>query len=105
MRRRAVFTRSCSPPRPPPDPLAPPPLRPLIADISGASPVRRRPAGPARAICPRGCRGRRRRRSEEHTSVLQSLMRLSYAVFCLKKQKTNYLLITLYHAHTKTTNT
>src|SRR3546814_5639973 len=29
--------------------------------------------------------GRRRRRSEEHTSELQSLMRNSYAVFCLKK--------------------
>src|SRR3546814_5255329 len=28
---------------------------------------------------------RRRRRSEEHTSELQSLMRISYAVFCLKK--------------------
>src|SRR3546814_15332575 len=27
----------------------------------------------------------RRRRSEEHTSELQSLMRISYAVFCLKK--------------------
>src|SRR3546814_3645274 len=35
-------------------------------------------------------RGERRRRSEEHTSELQSLMRISYAVFCLKKkQKTN----------------
>src|SRR3546814_7107749 len=33
------------------------------------------------------------RRSEEHTSELQSLMRLSYAVFCLKKKKitTNHL--------------
>src|SRR3546814_1573815 len=34
----------------------------------------------------------RRRRSEEHTSELQSLMRISYAVFCLKKKtqtKTN----------------
>src|SRR3546814_9027691 len=32
-------------------------------------------------------------RSEEHTSELQSLMRISYAVFCLKKKKTknNYL--------------
>src|SRR3546814_7896442 len=29
------------------------------------------------------------RRSEEHTSELQSLMRISYAVFCLKKQKDN----------------
>src|SRR3546814_7009844 len=27
------------------------------------------------------------RRSEEHTSALQSLMRISYAVFCLKKKK------------------
>src|SRR3546814_2214020 len=31
---------------------------------------------------------RRFRRSEEHTSELQSLMRISYAVFCLKKKKT-----------------
>src|SRR3546814_2806446 len=29
-------------------------------------------------------------RSEEHTSELQSLMRISYAVFCLKKQKTQH---------------
>src|SRR3546814_1638529 len=28
-----------------------------------------------------------RRRSEEHTSELQSLMRISYAVFCLKKKR------------------
>src|SRR3546814_6245860 len=31
-------------------------------------------------------------RSEEHTSELQSLMRISYAVFCLKKKKPNKLL-------------
>src|SRR3546814_1823557 len=31
---------------------------------------------------------RRSTRSEEHTSELQSLMRISYAVFCLKKKKT-----------------
>src|SRR3546814_13966526 len=30
-------------------------------------------------------------RSEEHTSELQSLMRISYAVFCLKKNKTIYI--------------
>src|SRR3546814_1060519 len=30
------------------------------------------------------------RRSEEHTSELQSLMRISYAVFCLKKKKYNH---------------
>src|SRR3546814_4960780 len=34
-----------------------------------------------------GCRAWDRR-SEEHTSELQSLMRISYAVFCLKKKKT-----------------
>src|SRR3546814_10900449 len=40
----------------------------------------------------RGCAGRSARarsRSEEHTSELQSLMRISYAVFCLKKKKKN----------------
>src|SRR3546814_3311241 len=31
-------------------------------------------------------------RSEEHTSELQSLMRISYAVFCLKKKKKHYIL-------------
>src|SRR3546814_7093047 len=36
----------------------------------------------------------RARRSEEHTSELQSLMRISYAVFCLKKKK----LLNTYHA-------
>src|SRR3546814_10057759 len=30
-------------------------------------------------------------RSEEHTSELQSLMRISYAVFCLKKKKTRHI--------------
>src|SRR3546814_3359808 len=44
---------------------------------------------------PAGCAGSRDRffrahgqRSEEHTSELQSLMRISYAVFCLKKKTT-----------------
>src|SRR3546814_2697800 len=35
---------------------------------------------------PRHGRGLRAARSEEHTSELQSLMRISYAVFCLKKK-------------------
>src|SRR3546814_7861719 len=34
--------------------------------------------------------GGRSDRSEEHTSELQSLMRISYAVFCLKKKNTKY---------------
>src|SRR3546814_6491149 len=36
----------------------------------------------------RADRRQRRLRSEEHTSELQSLMRISYAVFCLKKKNT-----------------
>src|SRR3546814_5261292 len=46
--------------------------RAAIGKAEDRSRVRRRPA---------------HRRSEEHTSELQSLMRISYAVFCLKKKK------------------
>src|SRR3546814_7856645 len=44
----------------------------------------------ARRVVLRDDRGRRSRRdrSEEQTSELQSLMRISYAVFCLQKKKT-----------------
>src|SRR3546814_1040094 len=42
--------------------------------------------GPAR-VEQRRIHPRNRDRSEEHTSELQSLMRISYAVFCLKKKK------------------
>src|SRR3546814_5529937 len=38
-------------------------------------------------------------RSEEHTSELQSLMRISYAVFCLKKKKTERSTTTTKDAH------
>src|SRR3546814_10286974 len=38
---------------------------------------------------PEHVRQERDTRSEEHTSELQSLMRISYAVFCLKKKKKN----------------
>src|SRR3546814_4890305 len=51
-------------------------------------------------------RNRRRRparmasaRSEEHTSELQSLMRISYAVFCLKKKKIEIIKTTARHTH------
>src|SRR3546814_6276566 len=37
-------------------------------------------------------------RSEEHTSELQSLMRISYAVFCLKKKKSQFR-TQCYHLH------
>src|SRR3546814_10839357 len=38
-------------------------------------------------------------RSEEHTSELQSLMRISYAVFCLKKTKTQILIHIEHETH------
>src|SRR3546814_3405170 len=43
-------------------------------------------------------------RSEEHTSELQSLMRISYAVFCLKKKNNNHMIYdqiitTIHHPH------
>src|SRR3546814_4026800 len=51
-------------------------------------PAGRQPAHPApgRRLPPQLRRGPRPARSEEHTSELQSLMRISYAVFCLKKK-------------------
>src|SRR3546814_7919636 len=39
-------------------------------------------------------------RSEEHTSELQSLMRISYAVFCLKKKKKTTITIYSKRSHT-----
>src|SRR3546814_6124434 len=58
-------------------------------------PVHRFPA-PRTAWLAHAAGGDRRRlpRSEEHTSELQSLMRISYAVFCLKKKKNNITIFT-----------
>src|SRR3546814_9675789 len=42
-------------------------------------------------VVPAAGRGGLRGRSEEHTSELQSLMRISYAVFCLKKKQKTLL--------------
>src|SRR3546814_3433479 len=50
--------------------------------------LQRAPARGVRRLRGAADSGRRHRRSEEHTSELQSLMRISYAVFCLKKKKT-----------------
>src|SRR3546814_1055739 len=46
--------------------------------------------GDAAGLSEREGRSGRPHRSEEHTSELQSLMRISYAVFCLKKKNYNY---------------
>src|SRR3546814_5606402 len=53
-------------------------VRPLAAD-AGQRDVAKRDVEPAQPLAGE--------RSEEHTSELQSLMRISYDVFCLKKQK------------------
>src|SRR3546814_1434277 len=42
-----------------------------------------------------------RSRSEEHTSELQSLMRISYAVFCLQKKTPITITCTVTHIHTE----
>src|SRR3546814_6661379 len=68
------------------------PGRPGHAALRGGGRRRRRrrcrpPAGMASTARDRSAR--RAPRSEEHTSELQSLMRISYAVFCLKKTNTS----------------
>src|SRR3546814_2386092 len=54
--------------------------------------------GPVSAVLDlKWTRSERRYRSEEHTSELQSLMRISYAVFCLKKKNNQRQSITQTH--------
>src|SRR3546814_10327166 len=57
-----------------------------------ALPASARPTRPVRDVSHAGGSGR----SEEHTSELQSLMRISYAVFCLKKKTKQH---SLTHQH------
>src|SRR3546814_6225831 len=64
--------------------------------VSAAAGGRRRPTGPTLRSCMRfpSCAAPNPHipsghRSEEHTSELQSLMRISYAVFCLQKKNKN----------------
>src|SRR3546814_2399025 len=52
-----------------------------------------------RAVHPFGVSRSSAPRSEEHTSELHSLMRISYAVFCLKKKLYYYSLLLLYFLH------
>src|SRR3546814_6231156 len=56
-------------------------IRPAAVVVSIASVSERKPAPASR--------------SEEHTSELQSLMRISYAVFCLKKKKQQHMIHTV----------
>src|SRR3546814_3484393 len=93
---KAEVSRGCGKPprslsRAPPDhrraAKLSPQIRGQLRPVAGA----RRDEAQSQLFLPRALRRpalARRARSEEHTSDLQSLMRISYAVFCLKK-KTN----------------
>src|SRR3546814_6250082 len=62
----------------------------LLADVVGHQPAVQAHGGAEECLVARLAEqfaGVRVERSEEHTSELQSLMRTSYAVFCLKKKK------------------
>src|SRR3546814_4677635 len=63
-----------------------------FADLMAATP--KPETGPKAASKPKV----KAKRSEEHTSELQSLMRISYAVLCLKKKKTTYVKNNHYYA-------
>src|SRR3546814_4984274 len=72
---------SVPPPPPTPEPVRPPPEpRPPYGAAPNLPVPNPGPDGQFATV----------NRSEEHTSELQSLMRISYAVFCLKKKKNNH---------------
>src|SRR3546814_3931038 len=58
-------------------------IRDIFDEIGGAAKVARLMNAPVTTVWA----WQKSNRSEEHTSELQSLMRISYAVFCLKKKK------------------
>src|SRR3546814_3192870 len=67
-----------------------------LASVSGSIALVQSP-GCRGVDAPRPTRDLANVRSEEHTSELQSLMRISYAVFCLKKKKLTQLKSQLRH--------
>src|SRR3546814_2321798 len=76
-------------------------------DVAGFQRGERGPALAAhghRRVAARQIAGLAAGRSEEHTSELQSLMRISYAVFCLKKKKLHIHTTTLCTATNTTTS-
>src|SRR3546814_9769755 len=64
-----------------------PPLYPTVFIEASHCPCNRSRTPSARCLAAADCTHWNCPRSEEHTSELQSLMRISYAVFCLKKKK------------------
>src|SRR3546814_6119625 len=60
----------------------------VLSRLIASQPKAPNPTGDSRVLTPEN--PETKPRSEEHTSELQSLMRISYAVFCLKKKKKSY---------------
>src|SRR3546814_9710207 len=73
------------------------PCYPSRSYISGVVALMTSMAASARRFASRASSGVR---SEEHTSELQSLMRISYAVFCLKKKQQTNINNNFKHTHT-----
>src|SRR3546814_5723221 len=76
---------------------APPAYRPVDTAAPGAGRAQgstRTSPPPAAGISTERSPLSQRRRSEEHTSELQPLMRISYAVFCLKQKTLHYTSLT-----------
>src|SRR3546814_3999496 len=99
--RSQIAARTRVRPRHAPSNGAPAP-RPAVVRLLGAVRRRRHLAGSSIAGNHLGMRARSMVaiRSEEHTSELQSLMRISYAVFCLKKiKKTTSIIHTSHSPH------
>src|SRR3546814_9365022 len=91
---RSTLTSTLLPTRRSSDLIGRPPLPLRARHLYGkAASYRWAPASMARPIpfpaLSDACLSNECHRSEEHTSELQSLMRISYAVFCLKKKKPN----------------
>src|SRR3546814_2056084 len=87
---QSEYGSSCSAPRLSLFMMDTKPFRPTIAGLpsAGARPCQMREAWCVCSVSDMALRRDPRfNRSEEHTSELQSLMRISYAVFCLKKKK------------------
>src|SRR3546814_1164774 len=88
--RRKIWTCSF-----PPAPTESLPKQPPIIRETYACNEASEAALPAWRLCPLcPTRPKEPRRSEEHTSELQSLMRISYAVFCVKKKNIHITLTT-----------
>src|SRR3546814_2318392 len=87
--RRSAYASRCTPGQPQAAPGRGGPTLPVFRQVVQALAQERRLQAPrARGAATGRGSVQQPARSEEHTSELQSLMRISYAVFCLKKKNT-----------------